>query len=273
MNKIQEYFSDFVFVEDGHKYYHKHHPEVDLTSSTGIKSQYIPEFRRKYWLAWAAIKERYPFDRSCDASPRNTAPQDHFIVKGKQFHYEEIYKYLADRIGRINKEWESESTFGKIKGNFVHKYLENYVTLQDTQSAYSLNPTQDSEILKYIYQAHYYITQNPPQGIPECEVITGDLRRKATGTIDRLDVLDSNWCDIWDYKSDKDFTTQGGLYDLKPPFDHLTTNSLDEYSIQVNIYADIIEYNTPYKVRNLKIANICKDKYEIYDVNRFHVLK
>jgi hypothetical protein len=263
------YFKDWLFYEKGHTYKNTKHPELKFRSSTGVKAQFVRDFRERYWAAWHVIKKKYSRNlRSCDASPRNTAPYDHFIVVGKKFHYEEIWQHMPTNCQKVLDEWELESTFGKGKGNNIHDFLEDLTNQKVNTYA------GDERIFAYRKNAWDYFQKMPPNGFPQCEVIVGDLDWMCCGAVDRIDHIDQvkGIIDIIDYKGDKDFQKSGGLYNLLEPFDHLEDNSLNQYRIQVNIYREIVEKNTPYKVRNMTIINITNSGWEAIDCEKLDVL-
>ena len=197
MIPVSLYFKDWLFYEKGHKYKNLKYPDRTFKSSTGLKSEFVTKFRSEYWAAWHVIKDRYSRNlRSCDASPRNTAPVDHFFVNGKKFHYEEIWEHMPNACQKVLDEWQIEAEFGREKGNIVHNFLED-LTNQKVNEYTGGDPI----VLKHRKNAWDYFQTMPPKGFSQCEVIVGDLDWSLCGAIDRIDHLDAEFVEIIDYKS------------------------------------------------------------------------
>lgn len=234
------------------------------TSSTGVKKQFISEFRRRYWIAWDVVKQKFK-NRACDYGGKCT--EDHFRINGIERHMDLIWEKFPQECAETAKRWADKAEFGREKGSTTHFFLENLAARRVVRF-----PRAHSAWVKQA--AEYWKAQDFPKVVHmECEVVVADEEKPIAGMIDRVDYLGGWDVKVVDIKSDEDLNDTDQYTRLLPPFDHLYANSINEYSIQVNIYADIIERNTPYKVVDVEIVNVTDKFWEIRKINRFPVLK
>lgn len=261
---VSSYFPNVVFYENGHQYINTQDPTIKYTSSTGVKKRFIPEFRRRYWIAWTVVKKKFK-NRVCDYGGKCTA--DHFRINGKEYHMDVIWEKLPEECAEVARKWEEESNFGKDKGSSVHDYLENRAQRKVMGFKKSHRP--------WIEQAEEFWRKHDRSGVifTECEVVVADKEKPVAGMIDRIDYMDGIGVRIVDYKSDKDLNDTNQYNKMLPPFDHLYQNPINEYSIQVNIYADIVERNTPWLVSEIILVNITDENWSVHKINRIQVLE
>lgn len=70
--------------------------------------------------------------------------------------------------------------------------------------------------------------------------------------------------DVFDFKTDREIKLENrweSLIGLNMP-----NTNFSKYTLQLNMYRAIIERNTPWKVKNLKIVHIMDDDYKIYNI-------
>ena len=262
---VSFYFSDYIFMDAGHKYKNLAHPKVKFKSSTGVKSDMISGFRSRYWIAWTVVKQLY-VNRKCDYG--NQAEFDHFRINGNQIHHERIWESFPDECAQVKQEWKAKSDEGQARGSCVHDFLENIVGRK-------VYPTPRKYGVSIRNAMDYWKEEKNKEDIVfrECEVVMGDLDSKIAGMADRLDYPDTPWTvDLIDYKTDDDLD-DGTIYNMMPPpFEHLGETKLNQYSIQVNIYADLIEKCTPYTVRKIELVSVGEKAWKRYIMNRMSVI-
>lgn len=164
----------------------------------------------------------------------------------KQFHKPFEKEYIAEKKAEeqgvpkewIINEWNKLRDYGNYIGSETHKWIENYYNKIWT-------PLPDDEdiinrINKFniIYGKHLYKLENIKN-----EVKIFSLKYKLAGTIDALFLYRNNIY-IFDWKTNKRFDTDETiLYKerLLSPFQDYYKSHLNEYSLQISLYALILE--------------------------------
>lgn len=261
---ISKFFPDIYFYDKNHRYKNILHPNRKYRSATGIKKDFIEPFRDRYYAAWGVVKEM-TYNRVCDFGGK-CAP-DHIIATGKEFHYTKVWEKYPDKCQAILDKWEAKAEFGRNKGNAVHDFLENATGRKVFPGNRKYKPWLD--------QAWDFHINNKYEDVVfrECEVVMADEEYLVAGMADRIDYLGGWDVRLGDIKTDLNINDTDSYNMMKPPFDHLAQNPIGEYSIQLNIYCDLIERNTPYSVKEIELINITEKNWSIWEIDRFKVLE
>lgn len=266
--KELQVFSNFIFIEKNHKYRYLPDPDLILTPSTRYKAKFVPPFRSNYWLLWSVLKDHFDRDK-IESDFRMHVPKDHYWISGKNYHIDELWPKYDALIGAKKNEWDILKREGQERGNAIHDFLEYAFSRKIRQAPVKYrNP---------IYQAYRYWSDHKDDGISVTEFVVGSVEWGVAGMIDRIEFpfdAEPGEVDIIDYKTDQEFTSgfddAFGRY-LLPPFEMIPHNSLGEYTIQVNIYRELLELSG-LKVRRMIIVNITDDNYFKYKVDKINVL-
>lgn len=264
MSKVSDYFKGVKLVDPEHHYF-LNGERLYWLSSTGFKAQFVEKFREDYFVAHAIFK-RLGYEVGSD---RKYALKDHIYIftNEKNYHYKDILEGYPKEAEKIHKEWKEKSDRGKEKGNYVHDFLELCAIHKGRPPKFNVKKAY----LPFIKGAAKYWRESLNDNYlfePEVKVYDKDL--ELIGTTDGILHIDpkKKIIDIIDYKSDEDFTLFNRWSNLLGPFSSFDACSLNEYSIQVNTYRKLIELNSPFRVRKIKLVNILPNTYEVHEVPR-----
>ena len=164
-----------------------------------------------------------------------------------QFHVpfdtEKWSKIKAEQAGvdqeEIKKEWKRLNDYANEIGTETHQWIEDYYN-----KIWREIPT-NQDLLHRITKFNKIYSKQLHKLTPLAfEVRVFSKKWKKAGMIDSLFVKDGKIF-ILDWKTNKDFTSDGhpkGKYEkLLAPFDEYWKNHLNEYSIQLSMYAAILE--------------------------------
>ena len=209
-------FNDVTFYDEPHKYY------VDgkeLVSVTTLIHKYQEEFNEEYWSDY----------------------------KGSQFGIEPR---------EILRAWKYINKKGTIKGSAIHDYAENL--FQNKKYEYPkqliLNEFGFDPVINEYNTTKKYVDEfyKKVQGklIPiRTEFIIFDRKLLLGGMLDILFWnMKAQEFQIWDWKTNKDFTYEMKGRHLLDDLYLLEDCDLELYSLQLEMYKQIIERNTPIKL-------------------------
>jgi len=159
------------------------------------------------------------------------------------FDLEGKSKKKAGEIGvsqeTIKKEWSENNKYANIVGTAVHDWIEKYY--KKIWQELPTNPDIIHRINKFnkIHSKHLYKLESLAS-----EIKVFSKKWGKAGTIDALFIKDGKIY-ILDYKTNKKFTddehVDGRWQKLLPPFGDFYKNHHNEYSIQLSMYACILE--------------------------------
>jgi ATP-dependent exoDNAse (exonuclease V) beta subunit len=164
-----------------------------------------------------------------------------------QFHVpfdtEKWSKIKADQAGvdqeEIKKEWKRLNDYANEIGTETHQWIEDYYN-----KIWREIPTNQDLLHRITKFNKIYSKQLHKLEPLAFEVRVFSKKWKKAGMIDSLFVKDGKIF-ILDWKTNKDFTSDShpkGKYEkLLEPFDEYWKNHLNEYSIQLSMYAAILE--------------------------------
>ena len=163
-----------------------------------------------------------------------------------QFHVpfdtEKWSKIKAEQAGvdqeEIKKEWKRLNDYANEIGTETHQWIEDYYN-----KIWREIPTNQDLLHRSTKFNKIYSKQHKLEPLA-FEVRVFSKKWKKAGMIDSLFVKDGKIF-ILDWKTNKDFTSDShpkGKYEkLLAPFDEYWKNHLNEYSIQLSMYAAILE--------------------------------
>ena len=164
-----------------------------------------------------------------------------------QFHVpfdtEKWSKIKAEQAGvdqeEIKKEWKRLNDYANEIGTETHQWIEDYYN-----KIWREIPTNQDLLHRITKFNKIYSKQLHKLEPLAFEVRVFSKKWKKAGMIDSLFVKDGKIF-ILDWKTNKDFTNDShpkGKYEkLLSPFDEYWKNHLNEYSIQLSMYAAILE--------------------------------
>jgi ATP-dependent exoDNAse (exonuclease V) beta subunit len=161
----------------------------------------------------------------------------------KPFDTEKQSKKKADDTGFdqewIKKEWTETNRYANEVGTEMHNYIENYYKREFQEIPLNLDVVHRINKFNKIHASKLYKLE--PLSF---EVRVFSKKWKKAGTIDALFIKDGKLY-ILDWKSNKKFTNDdhkdGRWQKLLWPFDSFYKNHHNEYSIQLSMYACILE--------------------------------
>lgn len=139
----------------------------------------------------------------------------------------------------IKAEWAETNRYANEVGTFTHEWIEKYY--KEIWQPLPTNPDMIHRINKF-NKIHSKQLHKLEPLVFEIKVFSKNW--KKAGTIDALFIKDGKIF-IIDYKTNKKFTddehSDGKWQKLLPPFDSFYKNHHNEYSIQLSMYACILE--------------------------------
>lgn len=235
LQRINEVFGKYEFIEDGH-YYLCNGKRVGI-STTGLIGQYENEFDSETISKQVAEK-------------RGKTQQE------------------------ILKEWRIENLHSTIKGSMVHEFAQSLWEGKKYKFDYSNVPPEidldrlKSDIKKLIPQAiNFYNDYKDMYELIGCEIYLGDEDYDECGATDIVFLNKyTNEIVIADFKTNKEIKYESYRHKkMLMPLDKYDDCNYIHYSIQLSDYKYKFEKNTGFKVAETFIIyfDINKDNYEI----------
>ena len=224
-------FNDLTYYDEPHKYFLN---GKELLSVTTMVGQYKEKFDEKYW---SEIK----------AAEYGITPEE--VIRGWKF---------------INRK-------GTMKGSIIHDYGENLLLnkvfkypKEEIIGEFGFDPIRpEYEITKNHVDRFVEHTKNILIPI-KTELVVYDEESLVGGMLDILFYnLKEKEFQIWDWKTNKDFTEENHERQLKDFMFVLQESDLEIYSLQLQAYKHIIEKNTNLKFRiEILVIRLFKQKTE-----------
>ena len=237
-------FNDVTFYDEPHKYYLG---GKELISVTTIIHQYQEEFNENYWSQYKA---------------------DQFRLSQRE----------------ILRAWNFINKKGTIKGSAIHDYAENLFQnkkfeypSQTILNEFGFDPIKrEYDITKKHVDKFYSDTQGKLIPI-RTEFIVYDKESLIGGMLDLLFYnVKAKEFQIWDHKTNKEFTSEMKSRHLLKELYVLEDCDLELYSLQLEMYKQIIEKNVPIKLGKSYIVWFShnNDNYQIIETkNREYYAK
>lgn len=209
-------FNDVKFYDEPHKYYIDN---TELISVTTLIHKYQNDFDIDYWSEYKASQ----------------------------------YNVTQDEIKRA---WNFINKKGTLKGSLIHSYAENLFQNKIYEyptdlvlKTFGFDPIKKEYDITKKYIDNFY-RDTFDKLIPiKTEIVLCDKDYKIGGMIDILFYNKKmNEFQIWDYKTNKDFTYENKRNNLLFELSDLEDCDLEIYSLQLSLYKYLIEKNTSIKL-------------------------
>lgn len=156
-----------------------------------------------------------------------------------------ILKRCAQKRGitenELKKEWDKAKTDGCNYGTSVHKSIEYFITRK------KIAKDGNEDIVRQLKKIRF-------KGLLLPEVIIGDEELGIAGTSDLLDKYNSGSIDIYDAKTNKKLSNYCPFGNkMLYPVDHLYQTDINIYSLQLSLYAYILERKLGFWINNLTL--------------------
>ncbi len=236
-NKIENAFSKYTFIEDGH-YYLCNGKRVGI-STTGLIAQYEQKFDSDT-ISWQV------------ANKRGISQE------------------------KVLEEWRIENLHSTIKGSFIHEFAQSLWEGKEYKFDYSKVPKEidmdrlKNDIAKLVPQAiNFYNDYKDIYELIGCEIYLGDEDYDECGATDQM-MLNKNTGEIViiDYKTNKKIEYESFKHKkMLIPLHEFDDCNYIHYSLQLNGYKYKFEKNTNLKVSETFIVyfNINANNYEIIE--------
>jgi len=209
-------FNNVKFYNEPHKYYVN---GKELISVTTLIHQYQRDFEEDYWSD----------------------------IKAKEFSLEQYEIIRAWRF--INKK-------GTMKGSFIHDYLENLFLNKKYEypeekilNEFGFDPIKKEYDITKQHADKFYKEVNRALIPIRPEYVVFDRETLVAGMVDMLFYnKKSKQYEIWDWKTNKEFTDAEPERQLLHELFTLDDCDLEIYSLQLELYKQIIERNLPIKL-------------------------
>lgn len=237
-------FNDVTFFDEPHKYYVDN---KELISVTTIIHRYQEEFNEDYWSQYKA---------------------DQFRLSQRE----------------ILRAWNFINKKGTIKGSAIHDYAENLFQnkkfeypKQTILNEFGFDPVKrEYDITKKHVDKFYSDVQGKLIPI-RTELVVYDRETLIGGMLDILFYnVRAREFQIWDWKTNKDFTSEMKSRHLLEELYMIEDCDLELYSLQLEMYRQIIEKNVPIKLGKSYIVWFShnNDDYKIIETkNREYYVK
>lgn len=209
-------FNDVKFYDEPHKYYIDN---TELISVTTLIHKYQNDFDVDYWSEY----------------------------KASQFNVTQ---------DEIKRAWNFINKKGTLKGSLIHSYAENLFQNKIYEyptdlvlNTFGFDPIKKEYDITKKYIDNFY-RDTFDKLIPiKTEIVLCDKDYKIGGMIDVLFYNKKmNEFQIWDYKTNKDFTYENKRNNLLFELSDLEDCDLEIYSLQLSLYKYLIEKNTSIKL-------------------------
>lgn len=209
-------FNDVKFYDEPHKYYIDN---TELISVTTLIHKYQNDFDVDYWSEY----------------------------KASQFNVTQ---------DEIKRAWNFINKKGTLKGSLIHSYAENLFQNKIYEyptdlvlNTFGFDPIKKEYDITKKYIDNFYLDTFDKLIPIKTEIVLCDKDYKIGGMIDVLFYNKKmNEFQIWDYKTNKDFTYENKRNNLLFELSDLEDCDLEIYSLQLSLYKYLIEKNTSIKL-------------------------
>jgi len=226
-------FNDVTFYDEPHKYYID---GKELISVTTLIHRYQEEFDEKFWSEYKATQHKI--------SPNE-----------------------------VLRAWKHINKKGTIRGSAIHDYAENLFQNKKFEypkqlilEEFGYDPVQYTyDICKKHVDSFYKLVQGVLIPI-RMEMVVCDREYLIGGMLDILFYnVKSKEFEIWDWKTNKEFTKSQNDRHLINDLFMIEDCDLELYSLQLEMYKQIIEKNVPIKLGQSHIVWFShnNDTYEV----------
>jgi len=151
------------------------------------------------------------------------------MMNGKNWAKSDYYGMTP---AAIKQQWSNNGAVASTLGTKLHDDIERTIDGQEVVNT----SVEYSYFLKYLDEK---LTENKPY---RTEWTIFDEEHKLAGSIDYAAIREDGSIDLYDWKRAKEIKTDGwGRYASAPCIRHIPDANFWKYSIQLNIYRDILE--------------------------------
>lgn len=228
-------FNDITFYDEPHKYFLD---GKELISVTTLIHKYQEDFNEEYWSEY----------------------------KGNQFNLSPA---------EIVRAWKFINKKGTIKGSAIHDYAENLFQnkvyeypKQLILKEFGFDPVLNEYNITKKHVDKFYSDVKDKLIPIRTEFVVYDRESLIGGMLDMLFYnIKAKEFQIWDWKSNKDFTYEMKNRRLLNELSLIEDCDLELYSLQLEMYKQIIEKNVPIKLGKSYIVWFShnNDNYEIIE--------
>jgi len=227
--------------KQGIKFYHKSHKykygKDELTSVTRFISKFFPEFEAKELAKKLAS---FPWAKKQGKTMRT------FL-----------------------KEWKETAEVGTK----IHEYMENYCknTMQECDFEEIL-ANKEYKVQRGIEWLDKFL-ESKKKYILLPEALVYDIPNKLAGTVDLIvveeneDPVDKPYITLIDWKSNTNFTKNYDNQNGKEPISHLPNTKLSKYTLQLSMYAYMLEQQGEAYVKELLLVELGDEKVKVHKVD------
>jgi hypothetical protein len=174
-------------------------------------------------------------------------------------HASRVAKREGVSVEMVLEMWNVEKNKACDRGTYIHKLLEDYITVGETQDDYG-----------WLYKSY---DKNVECNIDRfkkihCESLLHNVDYMIAGTADLIYEHSNGEFTVGDFKTNKKFRfcSQYGERMLAP-VDHLHSCEFNIYALQLSLYAYLHELATGKKCRKLAIFYLQGDRFVTYHCN------
>ena len=163
-------------------------------------------------------------------------------------------KYFGMTKPEIKTLWSENGKKAAEFGTSMHKHIEEFYNGIDLPASYPIELS---------YFANFY--RDHPELVPfRTEMMIYDEDIRICGSVDMLFLNEDNSLSIYDWKFSKEIQTHSyGKKGLGPMSD-LNDCNTTHYSLQLNLYREILEKKYGFTIRDMVLVFMHRDLYETY---------
>jgi len=154
----------------------------------------------------------------------------------------------------IKKLWNENGKKAAEFGTSMHKHIEEF---------YNGKELPEEDIVELTYFKNFYTDH--PELVPfRTEMMIYDEDIRICGSVDMLFLNEDGTLNIYDWKFSKEI--QSHSYGKKGlgPLSHMNDCNTTHYSLQLNLYREILERKYGFVVRDMVLVFMHRDLYESY---------
>jgi len=198
------------------------------------------------------------------------------FISGTTFLHQFVHPFDKERISQsyskkhklnqedVLKQWDDKARISRENGTRVHATLEalflgeKVMICKDNEKVAAM---QKSGIKLFDQLQRMY-------KLIEAEKIVADLNNNIAGMVDLIGIKPDGTVVILDYKTNEKISFENQWQTLKLPVNHLQDTNFNQYSLQLNLYQNIMD-SQGYFPKNTNyqrfILHIAPDKFEIIE--------
>lgn len=244
MNIVKELYKlrqGVTYRDSDHTYWRGN---KQLISTTQLKSKYKQKFDALYWSIYKVIQAK-------EETKRIKKHKDGYYVNDKFISFSEAKESYQDEAETLQAEWKQTSEKAKVKGTAIHLLFEKSWMGEVTENEMINNYCQERLNRGWIPVALELMVAND----------------WVAGRFDGL-FLHKDKFFIRDIKTDKVIKFGNPYQKMLKPFNDLDDCNYHGYTVQLNLYRDIIE-----KGSNIKIEGMVIDHYRDNEENTIEAIE